>query len=106
MDRQQGSPEDALSLLRALVMRDEELVGEEPLARLLECARAAVGATSARLERSVVPAASLPVVLLADGSVRVTSPEGGGRHPMLVLGAARPESSPPPSLRFCCCAAR
>jgi signal transduction histidine kinase len=71
-------------------MRDEELVGAEPLARLLECARAAVGATSARLERCVVPASSLPVVRLADGSVRVTSPEGGGRHPMLVLGGCSP----------------
>lgn len=91
MDPQRGSPVAALALLCALVERDEELVGEEPLARLLECAREAVAATTARLGRADPDRSTSPVERSGGGIVKVTSPgDGGRRYPVLVLEGCPP----------------
>ncbi len=84
-----------LARLRALVEREDELLGDEPMAQLSECARDAVGATTVRLERPEAPHAR-PVEHRAGGVVRVSVPgDVESRYPVLVLeGCGDGELSP------------
>ncbi len=94
MISQQGRSDAALAMMCVLLERDEELVGDETLVRLLECARNAVGAASAHLDTSGRYLATLPVERFGPGTVTVTSPHNDARRlPVLVI-----EGCPPTAL--------